>query len=149
LFFRCQTTTTRGVVGVGVGVAHLSEATRERLAAASHHQQQQHQPHQQQHQQQQHLSYVEPPNMSQHFIRQRRLSGRENPGFVQTGFNNGVVEYGSLGKVKGTEPRIGAAAANCGFNSGFINAPMGECKLLTLLQLMSLKKYYCHPGINL
>jgi len=128
LNFRCQTTTTRGVVGVGVGVAHLSEATRERLAAASHHQQQ--------HQQQQHLSYVEPPNMSQHFIRQRRLSGRENPGFVQTGFNNGVVEYGSLGKVKGTEPRNGAAAANCGFNSGFSNAPMGECKLLTLLQLM-------------
>jgi hypothetical protein len=128
LFFRCQTTTSRGVVGVGVGVAHLSEATRERLAAASHHQQQ--------HQQQQHLSYVEPPNMSQHFIRQRRLSGRENPGFVQTGFNNGVVEYGSLGKVKGTEPRIGAAAANCGINSGFSNAPMGECKLLTLLQLM-------------
>ncbi len=56
--FRCQT--SRGVVGVGVGVAHLSEATRERLAAASHHQQQQ-----QQQQQQQHMSYIESPTMYQ------------------------------------------------------------------------------------
>jgi hypothetical protein len=108
---RCQT--SRGVVGVGVGVgvAHLSESTRERLVAASHHQQQQQQ-------QQQHLSYPESPNMSQHFIRQRRLSGRENPAFTPSGFGN--VEYSSLGKAKPT------CASNCGFSSGFGPAPMGE-----------------------
>ena len=116
--FRCQT--SRGVVGVvGVGVAHLSEATRERLAAASHHQQQ-------------HLTYVETPSMtSQHYIRQRRLSGRENPGtgYGQATFTPGIVEYSSLGKSKtNTETRgsTTAATSTSNFSSGFSTGPLGK-----------------------
>ena len=118
--FRCQT--SRGVVGVGVGVgvAHLSEATRERLAAASHHQQQQH------------LTYVETPSMtSQHYIRQRRLSGRENPGpgYGQATFTPGIVEYSSLGKSKTNAETRGsttAATSTSNFSSGFSTGPLGK-----------------------
>lgn len=61
---RCQA--SRGVsgVGVGVGMSHLSESTRERLAAAS-----QHHPHAQQ-------PLCTDPIGAQH-LRQRRTSARE------------------------------------------------------------------------
>jgi hypothetical protein len=103
-------------VGVGVGVAHLSEATRERLAAASHHQQQQ-----------QHLAYIETPSMtSQHYIRQRRLSGRENPGYAQASFTPGIVEYSSLGKSKTNAETRGTTASTSTFSSGFSTGPLGK-----------------------
>ncbi len=72
-------------------------------------------------------------NRSQHYIRQRRLSGRESQGFSQPPtFNN--VDYSSLGKLKSggigssttTTTATAATSSNCGFNSGFGNVPMGK-----------------------